>query len=210
MVQAPRSAAMPNRVFLGARGPAAQRKPDQSIGGTRLGRRVVEPRRTLIIDRVAVRRLFRITGPTQIASDWLIQWHAAVALVVLPGDCVAAPDWCSSNREPGASAANARRTLTRAKNPAAPKGELWGASAGVVPSTASSRCPQLLARRSFCAPGNMRPNRVAVCALTNTANVPPNRPVDPGPSFDAAHGCAHLCALAYIRARFLVLYCPQQ
>jgi hypothetical protein len=144
MVQAPRSAAMPNRVFLGARGPAAQRKPDQSIGGTRLGRRVVEPRRTLIIDRVAVRRLFRITGPTQIASDWLIQWHAAVALVVLPGDCVAAPDWCSSNREPGASAANARRTLTRAKNPAAPKGELWGASAGVVPSTGVKSLPPAL------------------------------------------------------------------
>jgi hypothetical protein len=96
-VQAPQSAAMPNRVFLGARGPAAQRKPDQSIGGTRLGRRVVEPHRTLIIHRVAVGRLFWITDPTQDASDWLLEWHVVVALVVLPGDCAAAPGWCPAS-----------------------------------------------------------------------------------------------------------------
>jgi hypothetical protein len=97
MVQAPRSAAMPNRVFLGARGPAAEGKPDESIGGTRLGRRVVELRRTLIVIGFAVRHLFRITDPTQIASAWLLEWHAGVALVVLPGDCAAAPGWCTAN-----------------------------------------------------------------------------------------------------------------
>jgi len=45
----------------------------------------------LIVIGVAVRRLFRITGRTWIASDWLLEWHAGVALVVLPGDCAAAP-----------------------------------------------------------------------------------------------------------------------
>lgn len=109
----------------------------------------------------------------------------------------------SMNRR--AIAAVVRRASTPMKNPAGPKGENFGAPRpGVVHIPASSRCPQLLARRSFCALRNMRCARGGGLCANEHRECPH---VDPSiRSYCASSRAAALCALAYIRARFLILY----
>jgi hypothetical protein len=191
MVQAPRSAAMPNRVFLGARGPAAKGKPDQSIGGTRLGRRVVEPGRRLIIKGVAVRRLFRITDRTQIASDWLLEWHAGVALVVLPGDCVVAPGCCSSNPKAWCERSECAMNSDSGEEPGRTKGgALERIGRGGTRYRRQVAAPSSWRGVSFCASGNMRPRQDAGLCVNEHNECLPYRPADPGRSFEVAHGFA--------------------
>jgi hypothetical protein len=150
----------------------------------------------------SVQRLFGLAD----FSDWLLEWHVGIALMVLPGDCAAAPGWCSANPRAWCVCSECATILTRAKNPAAPKGEALGRiGRGGARYRRQVAAPSSWRGVSFCASGNMRPRQDGGLCVNEHNECSPYRPADPGPPFEVAHGSRAMCAGVHTGSLFVFI-----